>query len=52
MHNAFTPEELTNNLILPVWNERNLDVIDKFFSPNADIRTTFLVGKGPAALIL
>ncbi len=43
-------EELTQNLILPLWNDKNLDVIDKYFALTADIRTTFLAGKGPEAI--
>ena len=43
-------EELTTQFLLPLWNDRTLDVIDTFVSPKADIKTTFVIGKGPSAL--
>lgn len=46
----FTPKDLTNNLVLPLWNDKSLDVVDNFLTPNADIRTTFLTGRGPETL--
>lgn len=46
---CLSTDELTRNFILPLWNEKKLEVIDKYFTPTADIRTTFLVGKGPVA---
>lgn len=47
---AIKPLDLTNDLVFPLWNTRSLDVVDRYFSPNADIRTTFLSGIGPEAL--
>lgn len=43
-------EELSNHFVKPLWNEQALEVIDNFIAPHADIRTTFVVGKGPAAM--
>ncbi len=43
-------EEFRSHLILPLWRDRDLAVIDKYFVKNAEIRTTFLTGKGPNAL--
>ena len=42
--------DMTNQFVLPLWNQQALDVIDCFVSPAADIQTTFLVGQGPKAL--
>jgi DNA-binding CsgD family transcriptional regulator/predicted ester cyclase len=41
---------ITNHLILPLWKEQSLEVIDQFISPTADIQTTFLSGQGPDIL--
>lgn len=41
---------ITNNFVLPLWNERSLEVIDYFFSPTATIQTTFGSGIGPDIL--
>lgn len=41
---------LTKEFVLPLWKERNFDVIDKFVAPTADVQTTFLAGIGPNAL--
>jgi DNA-binding CsgD family transcriptional regulator/predicted ester cyclase len=43
-------DELTNNVVIPIWNNKELGVIDQYFAQEADIRTTFLSGKGPLAL--
>jgi len=43
---------LTKEFVLPLWNDRDLKVIDAFISPTADIQTTFLAGTGPKALKL
>lgn len=43
-------QELTQNFVLPLWNQQNLDNIEKYIAPNADIQTTFLIGKGPNAM--
>ncbi len=43
---SISTDELTRGFILPLWNEKKVEVIDKYLSPSADIRTTFLVGKG------
>lgn len=43
-------DELTHQFVLPLWNEQNLNVIDRYVAPNADIRTTFLSGCGPSAM--
>lgn len=45
-----TLERLTKNFVLPIWNNQKLEVIDQYIAPSADIRTTFLTGKGPAAM--
>lgn len=42
--------DLTNNLVLPLWNDKAVEVVDRFFAPNADIRTTFINGTGPSIL--
>ncbi|HXH55364.1 MAG TPA: ester cyclase [Gammaproteobacteria bacterium] len=42
--------DITNQFVLPLWNQQALDVVDCFVSPSADIQTTFLVGQGPKAL--
>ena len=42
--------DITNQFVLPLWNQQALDVADYFVSPSADIQTTFLVGQGPQAL--
>lgn len=42
--------DITNQFVLPLWNEQALEVVDCFVSPAADIQTTFLVGQGPQAL--
>ncbi len=44
------PNDITNNLVLPLWNDKAVDVVDRFFAPNADIRTTFINGTGPEIL--
>ena len=43
-------DELTCNFIFPLWNEKKIEIVDRYVAPFADIRTTFLVGKGPEAL--
>jgi DNA-binding CsgD family transcriptional regulator len=43
-------DELTQHFVLPLWNKQTLEVIEQFIAPSADIRTTFLVGKGPEAM--
>jgi DNA-binding CsgD family transcriptional regulator/predicted ester cyclase len=43
---------LTKEFVLPLWNERKIQVIDRFIAPDADIQTTFLSGRGPRALKL
>lgn len=43
-------EKLTQEFVLPLWNEHKFEVIDKFVAPQADIHTTFLIGKGPEAM--
>lgn len=42
--------DITNQFVLPLWNEKALEVVDCFVSPSADIQTTFLSGQGPKAL--
>ncbi len=42
--------DITNQFVLPLWNEQALEVVDCFVSPAADIQTTFLVGQGPEVL--
>ena len=42
--------DLTKDLVFPLWNTRTFEVVDRYFSPDADIRTTFLSGIGPEAL--
>lgn len=48
--NITQKELITNQLILPLWKERSLEVIDHFFCPTAEIQTTFLSGRGPDIL--
>jgi DNA-binding CsgD family transcriptional regulator/predicted ester cyclase len=43
-------EELTQNFVLPLWNQQNLDNIEKYIAPSADIHTTFIVGRGPKTM--
>lgn len=43
-------DELTHKFVYPLWNEKKIEVIDQYFSEDADIRTTFLVGKGPETM--
>lgn len=43
-------EELTQKFVLPLWNQQDLSQIEKYVAPDADIHTTFLTGKGPAAM--
>ena len=50
MANVTAIEELNKNLVDPLWNDRNIAVIRKCFSPNVDVRTTFITGKGPDIL--
>jgi DNA-binding CsgD family transcriptional regulator/predicted ester cyclase len=42
--------DITNQFVLPLWNQQALEVVDYFVSPIADIQTTFLTGQGPNAL--
>ncbi len=42
--------DITNQFVLPLWNQKALDVVDSFVSPFADIQTTFLAGQGPEVL--
>lgn len=48
--NVSLASNLTQNLILPIWKDRNLAVIDHYFSKDAEVRTTFLSGTGPDAI--
>jgi len=43
-------DELAQHFILPLWNDRKLDLIERYITPHAEIRTTFLTGTGPEAL--
>lgn len=43
-------EELTQSFILPLWNDRKLEVIERYVAPDAEIRTTFINGTGAATL--
>lgn len=45
-------EVLINEFILPLWQEKNIQVIDNFVSPTADIQTTLFAGYGPTTLRL
>jgi len=47
---GISAKNFINQFILPLWNEKTLEVIDTFISPGADIRTTLLTGLGPTAL--
>jgi len=47
---SIKPEELAREFLLPLWNERSMDVIDNFVAPTADIKTTFFIGQGPSTL--
>ena len=42
--------DLASKFVLPLWNQKNLKVIDTYVAPGADIQTTFLKGQGPRAL--
>lgn len=44
------PNDITENLVIPLWNGKELEVVDRFFTPTSDIRTTFLNGTGPEVL--
>lgn len=46
----FTANDITNKLVLPLWNDKSVEVVDTFLSPTADVRTTFLAGTGPNTL--
>lgn len=46
----FSANDITKKLVLPLWNEKSVEVVDDFFTPDADIRTTFLNGQGPDTL--
>lgn len=41
---------LTQNLIIPLFHEKSLDVIDQFFTEEVDVKTSFIMGKGPEIL--
>ena len=41
---------INENLLIPVWKDRNLSVVDKFCTPNIDVHTTFLHGTGIQAV--
>lgn len=47
---AIKDVDLTHDLVFPLWNTRTYEVVDRYFAPNADVRTTFLSGIGPEAL--
>lgn len=42
-------QNLTHDFILPLWQDKSLEVIDRFVAPDADIQTTFVKGTGPSA---
>ncbi len=44
----FISKEITDKFLLPLWNEKSLEVVDDFLSPEVEVRTTFLSGLGPA----
>jgi DNA-binding CsgD family transcriptional regulator len=44
----FTSKDITHKFLLPLWNDKSLEVVDDFLSPDAAVRTTFLSGVGPA----
>jgi len=44
------PNDMINDFIFPLWNQKSLEVIDRFVSPHADIQTTFFSGQGPEIL--
>lgn len=43
-------QDITTQFVLPLWNQKALELIDLFVNPTAEIRTTFLKGLGPFAL--
>lgn len=43
----FTSKDITQKFLLPLWNEKSLEVADNFLSSEAQVRTTFLSGLGP-----
>jgi DNA-binding CsgD family transcriptional regulator/predicted ester cyclase len=49
MSNHIT-EELTKNFILPLWNDRKLELIERYVASNTEIHTTFIKGIGPSIL--
>ena len=44
------PKDFIDQFVLPLWNKRDIEVIDTFVSPVADIQTTFVTGSGPEPL--
>jgi len=42
--------DLKNQFLLPLWNDKSLEVIDAYVAPRADIQTTFAMGRGPSPL--
>lgn len=43
-------KHLINQFVLPLWNQKALNIVDDFVSPFADIQTTFSTGFGPNVL--
>jgi DNA-binding CsgD family transcriptional regulator/predicted ester cyclase len=43
-------EEIAAEFLLPLWNEKSIEIIDDFVAPTADIKTTFFSGQGPGIL--
>lgn len=43
-------KDFINQFILPLWNQKSLELADTFIAPTADIQTTLVSGIGPAAL--
>lgn len=39
-----------HHFMLPLWNQKSLDVIDSYIAPEAEIQTSFTSGTGPDAL--
>lgn len=43
-------KDFVNQFVLPLWNQKTLELADTFIAPAADIQTTLLSGFGPSAM--
>ena len=49
MSNQDLIDKLNRGLMIPVWKNRDLSVLDKICAPDIDVRTTFVTGQGVQA---